>query len=165
MLHVISAGCVARDLHTISPGPLDRTCWRQFATQWGDWKISNCAFECDCYYYYYYWRISEESNSHPRLWANCREAAWPASSSSPPVSTRRVSFSTWGVCHCQYQQHAQVIVQSNEQKERPMEKIGRKQRLDARHSPITSVAVFVHECSALEVNCCLGKHEWWFLWT
>ena len=29
------ARCVARDLHTIAPGPLERTCWRQF------------AFECD----------------------------------------------------------------------------------------------------------------------
>ena len=27
MLHVISAWCVARDLHTIEPGPLERTCW------------------------------------------------------------------------------------------------------------------------------------------
>ena len=30
-LHVISAPCVSRDLHTVSPGPLERTCWRQFA--------------------------------------------------------------------------------------------------------------------------------------
>ena len=30
-LHVISARCVARDLHTVAPGPLERTCWRQFA--------------------------------------------------------------------------------------------------------------------------------------
>ena len=30
-LHVISARCVARDLHTIAPGPLERTYWRQFA--------------------------------------------------------------------------------------------------------------------------------------
>ena len=28
MLHVMSARCVARDLHTIVPGPLERTCWR-----------------------------------------------------------------------------------------------------------------------------------------
>ena len=27
MLHVISARCVARDLHTIAPGSLERTCW------------------------------------------------------------------------------------------------------------------------------------------
>ena len=30
-LHVISARCVGRDLHTTAPGPLERTCWRQFA--------------------------------------------------------------------------------------------------------------------------------------
>ena len=30
-LHVISARCVARDLHTIAPRPLERACWRQFA--------------------------------------------------------------------------------------------------------------------------------------
>ena len=35
-LHVISARCVARDLHTTAPGPLGRMCWRQFAAQWGD---------------------------------------------------------------------------------------------------------------------------------
>ena len=29
-LHVISARCAARDLHTVAPGPLERTCWRQF---------------------------------------------------------------------------------------------------------------------------------------
>ena len=29
MLHIISARCVARDLHTIAPGPLERTCWRR----------------------------------------------------------------------------------------------------------------------------------------
>ena len=39
-LHVISARCVARDLHTIAPGPLERTCWRQFAALWGDCKKS-----------------------------------------------------------------------------------------------------------------------------
>ena len=26
MLHVISAGCVARDLHKIAPGPLEHAC-------------------------------------------------------------------------------------------------------------------------------------------
>ena len=35
MLHVISARCVARDLHTVAPWPLQRTYWRQFAVQWG----------------------------------------------------------------------------------------------------------------------------------
>ena len=44
---MISVRCVARDLHTIAPGPLDRTSWRQFASLWGDLKISNSAFECD----------------------------------------------------------------------------------------------------------------------
>ena len=39
-LHVISVRCVARDLHTIAPGPLERTCWRQFAALWGDCKKS-----------------------------------------------------------------------------------------------------------------------------
>ena len=33
LLHVISARCVERDLHTIAPGPLERTCWRQFTAQ------------------------------------------------------------------------------------------------------------------------------------
>ena len=36
MLLVISTGCVAHDLHTIAPWPLERTCWRQFLVQWGD---------------------------------------------------------------------------------------------------------------------------------
>ena len=62
MLHVISARCVARDLHTNAPGPLARTCLRRFAAQWRDCKkISNCAFECDYYHYYYYlnnWHFS-----------------------------------------------------------------------------------------------------------
>ena len=30
MLYVISAWCVACDLHTIAPGPLEYTCWRRF---------------------------------------------------------------------------------------------------------------------------------------
>ena len=38
MLHVISTGCVACDLHMIAPGPLKRTCWIQFLAQWGDCK-------------------------------------------------------------------------------------------------------------------------------
>ena len=33
MLHVIGALCAARDLHTIAPWQLQRTRWRQFATQ------------------------------------------------------------------------------------------------------------------------------------
>ena len=40
MLHVISARCVARDLHTIAPGPLERTCWRRFGAQRGDCQKS-----------------------------------------------------------------------------------------------------------------------------
>ena len=40
MLHVINARCVARDLHTTGPGPLERTCWRRFAAQCGDCKKS-----------------------------------------------------------------------------------------------------------------------------
>ena len=39
-LHVISARCVARDLRTIAPGPLERACWRQFAALWRDCKKS-----------------------------------------------------------------------------------------------------------------------------
>ena len=31
MLHMISAQCVACDLHTIAPRPLEHTCWRRFA--------------------------------------------------------------------------------------------------------------------------------------
>ena len=29
MLHVISAQSVARDVHTVAPGPLERTCWKR----------------------------------------------------------------------------------------------------------------------------------------
>ena len=43
MLHVISARCVARDLHSIAPGPLERACWRQFAALRGDCKKSRTA--------------------------------------------------------------------------------------------------------------------------
>ena len=43
MLHVISARCVACDLHMIAPGPLECTCWRCFAAQWGDCKKSQIA--------------------------------------------------------------------------------------------------------------------------
>ena len=43
MLHVISAWSVARDLHMTAPGPLERTCWRRFAEQWGDCKKSQTA--------------------------------------------------------------------------------------------------------------------------
>ena len=43
MLHVISARCVARDLHMIAPSPLERTWWRQFATQWGECKKPRIA--------------------------------------------------------------------------------------------------------------------------
>ena len=41
--HVISAWCVARDLHTTAPRPLQGTCWRQVAAQWGDCKKSQIA--------------------------------------------------------------------------------------------------------------------------
>ena len=34
MLHAISTQCVACDLHTIVPGPLERMCWRRFVVQW-----------------------------------------------------------------------------------------------------------------------------------
>ena len=40
---MISVRCVARDLHTIAPGSHERTCWRQFAALWGDWKKSQIA--------------------------------------------------------------------------------------------------------------------------
>ena len=40
MLHVISAQCVACDLHTFVPGLLEHMCWRRFAAQWGDCKNS-----------------------------------------------------------------------------------------------------------------------------
>ena len=43
MLHVISARCVARDLHTIAHGPLERTCWRQFAAPQEDCNKSRTA--------------------------------------------------------------------------------------------------------------------------
>ena len=38
MLHVTSTQCVALDLHTILPWPLECTCWRQFVAQRGDCK-------------------------------------------------------------------------------------------------------------------------------
>ena len=38
MLHVMSVRCVARDLHANATWPLQCTCWRQFAAQWGDCK-------------------------------------------------------------------------------------------------------------------------------
>ena len=43
MLHVISAQCVARDLHTYAPWLLECTCWRQFTVQLGDCKKSQIA--------------------------------------------------------------------------------------------------------------------------
>ena len=39
-----SAWCVARDLQTIAPGPLECTCWRRFAAQWGDCKNLDLRF-------------------------------------------------------------------------------------------------------------------------
>ena len=42
-LHMISARCVIRYLHTIAPGPLVRVCWRQFAALWGYCKKSRIA--------------------------------------------------------------------------------------------------------------------------
>ena len=39
-LHVKSAWCVALDLHTIAPRPLEHTCWRQLAVLWEDCKKS-----------------------------------------------------------------------------------------------------------------------------
>ena len=43
MLHMISARCVARNLHTIGPMPLERTCWRWFTAQCGGCKKSRIA--------------------------------------------------------------------------------------------------------------------------
>ena len=34
MLHVVGSRCVACDLHTIAPRPLEHTCWRWFMAQW-----------------------------------------------------------------------------------------------------------------------------------
>ena len=33
MLHMISTQCVARDLHTTAPGPLEHTCWRRWRSE------------------------------------------------------------------------------------------------------------------------------------
>ena len=56
MFHVMSARCVARDLHTITSWLLERTCWRQFAAQLGDYKKkSYCALQCDHFYYYHHY--------------------------------------------------------------------------------------------------------------
>ena len=35
---MLSAQCIAHDLHMIAPWPLQRICWRQFAAQWTDMK-------------------------------------------------------------------------------------------------------------------------------
>ena len=35
-----STRCVVHDLHTVAPGPLERTCWRRFTAQYGDCKKS-----------------------------------------------------------------------------------------------------------------------------
>ena len=43
MLHLISAWCVAHDLHAIAPWSLKCTCWRQFTAEWGDCKKSQIA--------------------------------------------------------------------------------------------------------------------------
>ena len=43
MMHVMSTWCVARDLNTIASRPLEHTCWRRFAAQWGDCKKSRIA--------------------------------------------------------------------------------------------------------------------------
>ena len=43
MLHMISAKCVAHDLDTIAPEPLERMCWRRFMAQWEDCKKSRIA--------------------------------------------------------------------------------------------------------------------------
>ena len=43
MLHVISARCVARDLHMIAPGTLERMCWTQFVAPWGGCEKSQIA--------------------------------------------------------------------------------------------------------------------------
>ena len=54
-LHVKSARSVARNLHTIAHGPLECTCWRQFAAQWGDCKNLKLRLSINYYYYYYYY--------------------------------------------------------------------------------------------------------------
>ena len=56
MLHVISARCVARDLHTNAPGPTECTCRRQFVAQWGDCEhlelsLHYLYYHYDCQYY------------------------------------------------------------------------------------------------------------------
>ena len=43
MLHMISVRWSAHDLHSVMPGLLERTCWRQFAGQWGDCQKSRIA--------------------------------------------------------------------------------------------------------------------------
>ena len=53
-LHVIRARYVAHDLYANVPWPLESTCWRQLAGQWGDCGNLWLCFQCDCYYFYYY---------------------------------------------------------------------------------------------------------------
>ena len=70
MLHVISTQCVAHDLHTISPWPLEHMCWRQFAVQWGDCKKKKSQIiplnSITCHYYcYVYFRPFNHQHGMP----------------------------------------------------------------------------------------------------
>ena len=59
MMHVMSARCVARDLHTIAPGPLERATVGDGSRRNEEIvkKMSNCAFEC--HYHYYHYKMSK----------------------------------------------------------------------------------------------------------
>ena len=53
VLHVMGALCAAHDLHTIVPGPLEGTCWTQFAAQSADCeKVSNSAFFFSFFFFF-----------------------------------------------------------------------------------------------------------------
>ena len=72
MLHMINTQFAARDLHTIVPGPLQRTCWRRLTAQWGGCKKSWIATEWDYHYYYYFTILSTKR----------RPLQWPAGKTS-----------------------------------------------------------------------------------
>ena len=76
MLHVISARCVARDLYTTAPWPLESKCWRQFAAQWG-----NCTNLELCLSMW-------SSSSSSSLWSpTCKVSALPRDYQGYPSDT------------------------------------------------------------------------------
>ena len=55
MLHVISAQCVASDLHTIVPGPLSVADSSQHSEE--ILKIKSCTFVCDFFFFFFFFLV------------------------------------------------------------------------------------------------------------